>query len=175
MLRETLPSDCSSQYCNGGDKFDAYWRTLIFDNNSSDGFRRLKTSDLKIFREAARSMLSRWSRLFRWISGLFFWKWHHEVEKAEIAMISHSDTGTRRFYFGLTKQGYMTMLPWGTEPGDVVSILYGGRAPFVLRPSPQLENDSFLLVGPAYVHGFMDGEAITCNQDRFEERRFTLV
>ena len=41
-------------------------------------------------------------------------------------------------------------------PGDLVCILYGGKVPFVLR----LVGVHYLLVGPAYVQGVMEGEAI---------------
>jgi hypothetical protein len=69
----------------------------------------------------------------------------------------------------------MARFPKGTKEGDIVAILYGGRTPFILRPDPVNQTGHFL-VGPAYVHCFMDGEAITSRDARnLEEREFVLV
>lgn len=53
-----------------------------------------------------------------------------------------------------TKQGYLALVPEETEAGDFVALLKGGRMPFVLRPG----KGGFRLLGPAYIHGIMDGE-----------------
>ena len=54
---------------------------------------------------------------------------------------------------------YPTMLP-----GDELWVLYGGRVPFVLRPSQDKPHETvahyYRLVGDCYLNGFMDGEAI---------------
>jgi hypothetical protein len=42
------------------------------------------------------------------------------------------------------------------EAGDVVVILNGGQLPFILREV----NNHYILIGEAYVHGIMDGEAV---------------
>ncbi|KAE9981156.1 hypothetical protein EG328_011832 [Venturia inaequalis] len=41
-------------------------------------------------------------------------------------------------------------------PDDVVCVMFGGIVPFVLRPA----QGHYQLVGDAYVHGVMDGEAV---------------
>jgi hypothetical protein len=46
--------------------------------------------------------------------------------------------------------------PDGVEPGDVIAILRGGRLPFILRR----HGDYYTVVGTAYVHGIMYGEAL---------------
>ncbi|XPT04626.1 hypothetical protein M3J09_013702 [Ascochyta lentis] len=55
-------------------------------------------------------------------------------------------------------------------PGDEVWVLAGGRVPFVLRalneatvPAAQTDtgSKSFKLIGECYLHGFMDGEALS--------------
>jgi hypothetical protein len=69
----------------------------------------------------------------------------------------------------------MARFPKGTKEGDIVAILYGGRTPFILRPNLANQAENFL-VGPAYVHGFMDGEAITSSDaGNLEQREFVLV
>lgn len=55
---------------------------------------------------------------------------------------------TQRRYLGLTAEH--------VESGDVVAILLGGQLPFVLR---KVEGH-YILIGEAYVHGIMDGEAM---------------
>lgn len=69
----------------------------------------------------------------------------------------------------------MAMLPGGSEKNDIVTILYGARCPFALRPHPKNESE-YYLVGPAYVHGFMDREAMTwLEEGRLKKQVFILV
>jgi hypothetical protein len=71
--------------------------------------------------------------------------------------------------FFITKKGYIGMGPPNTKPGDQVWILYGGRVPFVLRKSlgdsASSETQKLKLVGNAYVHGIMDGQAVQDNPE----------
>ncbi|KAF2454933.1 heterokaryon incompatibility protein-domain-containing protein [Lineolata rhizophorae] len=62
--------------------------------------------------------------------------------------------GGRRFF--LTSKGYMGVGPPTLRDGDRVCVLYGGIVPFLLR----LRDGHWKLVGEAYVHGLMDGEAV---------------
>ena len=50
----------------------------------------------------------------------------------------------------------MGLTHWFNQVGDKVYVL-GGDMPFLLRP----KNNHFLFRGEAYVHGIMDGEALT--------------
>lgn len=65
--------------------------------------------------------------------------------------------------FFVTRKGYLGVGPPRTRVGDQVWVLHGGRVPFVLRTTKS--DDSAVLplertlVGDAYVHGIMDGEA----------------
>ncbi|RYO89402.1 hypothetical protein DL766_010429 [Monosporascus sp. MC13-8B] len=72
--------------------------------------------------------------------------------------------------FVITRNGYMAMVPPGSVPGDAVCLLYGLRTPYVVRlhsvgerggdPMPEPETEGARLLGEAYVHGVMDGEAM---------------
>lgn len=62
---------------------------------------------------------------------------------------------TNRSYF-TTKRGFMGLGPNALLPHDVVCILFGGIVPFILRS----RQGHYQLVGDAYVHGMMDGEAV---------------
>jgi hypothetical protein len=60
--------------------------------------------------------------------------------------------------------------PLSTRRGDEVWILRGGKVPYVLRP---LGNATYKLVGEAYMHGIMQGEAIVNREKEF--KTLTLV
>lgn len=55
-----------------------------------------------------------------------------------------------------TTDGLMALVPGMTEPGDIVMIFSGAKAPFIVRPTDQ--HRVFTFIGEAYVHGIMDGE-----------------
>jgi hypothetical protein len=59
--------------------------------------------------------------------------------------------------FFVTTKGMIGLGPPRLEKNDTVSILFGCNLPVVLR---RAENRQFEWVGPAYVYGMMDGEAI---------------
>jgi len=50
------------------------------------------------------------------------------------------------------------MGPTALEPGDEVWLLEGGMTPFILRRRPGSE--CYRMIGEAYVHGIMHGEAM---------------
>ncbi|KAF5965715.1 heterokaryon incompatibility 6 OR allele [Fusarium coicis] len=80
----------------------------------------------------------------------------------------------------LTDTGYVGFGPRCLRLGDVVCVVFGVGTPYVIRPTSV--PDEYLFLGPAYVHGLMDGEAIdawekgkrTENQE-IEEKLFKLL
>ncbi|KAM7206118.1 Heterokaryon incompatibility protein (HET) domain containing protein [Naviculisporaceae sp. PSN 640] len=65
-----------------------------------------------------------------------------------------------------TDTGYVCLVPQEAVPGDSIVLLKGGKVPFVVRrdrSGPQKENiwslERWEMVGEAYVHGAMKGEA----------------
>ena len=54
--------------------------------------------------------------------------------------------------------GYYGIGPYETQAGDVLVIFIRAQVPYILRRYS--EGNSFRLVGEAYVHGVMDGEAM---------------
>ena len=58
--------------------------------------------------------------------------------------------------FGITRRGRTALLPRTTKAGDVVVLLQGAKIAYVLRP---VHEGRYQLVGEAYVHGIMYGEA----------------
>ncbi|KAH7410471.1 heterokaryon incompatibility protein-domain-containing protein [Phaeosphaeria sp. MPI-PUGE-AT-0046c] len=55
-----------------------------------------------------------------------------------------------------SERGSIGLVPMNARAGDVVAVLTGGRVPIILRP----EAGYYTVVGDAYVHGIMDGEAM---------------
>ncbi len=58
--------------------------------------------------------------------------------------------------FAVTRRGYQTLVPEKAQSGDAIVVLVGGDVPFVMRPC----GGDYILVGEAYVDGFMNGEAL---------------
>ncbi|KAK6437522.1 hypothetical protein LTR95_006278 [Oleoguttula sp. CCFEE 5521] len=57
-----------------------------------------------------------------------------------------------------TAHGRGCWVPRSSQVGDIICVLQGAPCPFVLRPSPA---GRYAIVGDAYVHGIMNGEAWT--------------
>jgi hypothetical protein len=140
-----------SRYIAGGKASEAYWRTLANDIylGTAELRRRCQTMDHKAYLE-----------------------WLHELENSKAACwesdlansfhISFREACTGRRFF-VTKKGYFGIGPAELEEGDEIYILAGGKHPFALRPSSESRPDTFELVGDCFVHGIMDGEAVSDN------------
>ncbi|RSM07899.1 hypothetical protein CDV31_008391 [Fusarium ambrosium] len=91
------------------------------------------------------------------------------TDARELGELMEIFNGVRRVF--RTQQNYLGNGPGAARPGDQVWVLAGGRVPFVLRP--QEEKGKFELVGDAYVHGIMHGEAVSQTDGKMEA--ITLV
>lgn len=56
--------------------------------------------------------------------------------------------------------------PRSMQPNDIVVVLRGGNTPFILRKGI---DEQYHLVGEAYVHGILKGEAVRLAKARGEE------
>jgi hypothetical protein len=63
----------------------------------------------------------------------------------------------------VTRRGYLGLAPWNAHAGDLVCILKGGKTPFLLRLPPA--GSVYQVLGEAYVHGVMGGEAVAEDED----------
>ncbi|KAL9085613.1 MAG: hypothetical protein Q9165_007513 [Trypethelium subeluteriae] len=96
-----------------------------------------------------------------------------EVKDTKDFRLFHSN----RFYSSMVNvrlcrfsKGYVSQVPESAELGDVVCILGGARLPYLLRHIEDNEHTStddidkptkvFRLIGPCFVFGAMDGEAV---------------
>lgn len=79
---------------------------------------------------------------------------------------------------------YLGLAPSATLPGDQICILHGFHAPVILRPcgiagggtGANDDSLSYTVIGNAYIHGLMDGEAMSEKSlvQTFAEQRFVL-
>jgi hypothetical protein len=63
----------------------------------------------------------------------------------------------------VSEKGTIGMAPWEARKGDLLFILIGCSVPVVLR---RRSENSYSFVGEAYIHGFMDGEAVSKSRKR---------
>ncbi|TXC02619.1 hypothetical protein FocTR4_00014850 [Fusarium oxysporum f. sp. cubense] len=103
-----------------------------------------------------------------------------DIEKDSVNFVQNTAYTYRRNLF-ITEKGYIGTGPRSVKPGDSVCILFGGDTPYIVCPRSST-SDEGLFLGNAYVHGIMDGEAITTweeqkdSQDpKFRERLFKLI
>ncbi|KAF5011644.1 hypothetical protein FDECE_2267 [Fusarium decemcellulare] len=78
---------------------------------------------------------------------------------------------SRRFF--MTSSGFMGIGPESMKEGDLVVVIFGLSLPFVLRQN-QADAAKFLVIGPCYVHGIMEGELVTALEGQ-SPKVFTLV
>ncbi|PMD37306.1 hypothetical protein L207DRAFT_492715 [Hyaloscypha variabilis F] len=69
--------------------------------------------------------------------------------------VAESTLTTRRLL--VTDKGYIGVVDHKAQKGDIIVVLYGSSVPLILRPRNE---GGFILIGEAYVHGIMQGEAM---------------
>jgi hypothetical protein len=156
--------DHDTDYVSGGQKIDAFCRTLISDI--------IYESENMIFRRAGPgdwAAIRKWWDRFK--SEKKFSKNDHKLSRSvNIATLDRS--------FFLTEQGYIGLGPKYTSIGDQVFALEGSNVPIVLRLAGErdvtgtegkiVRTRSFTVVGDCYCHGIIDGEAVERFSDRIE-------
>ncbi|KAG6022483.1 hypothetical protein E4U41_002246 [Claviceps citrina] len=65
----------------------------------------------------------------------------------------------------VTQERLIGLMPLLTRDGDVVVVFHGCDVPYVVRPTR--EQGHYRLVGEAYVHGVMNGEAVQSGADNY--------
>jgi hypothetical protein len=79
-------------------------------------------------------------------------------------------TAFRRQLF-VTSEGNMGLGPLSMRADDLVVVLRGGDVLFVLRK----KGEFYQLIGPAYMHGMMDGEAVETSKARNEPEMMFML
>jgi len=151
-MREPSPE----LYALSDERWDAYWRTLVYNSDGGGGFAPPALDDtIKTFFEDSSACTDEVRSEF---GGRFTWV-------------------ARKLY--RTKRGYLGNGCSNVKPGDKVFICTGGRFPLLLREDRMLSGTMMpldigwgtgeehltllghkLIGGDTYVHGLCEGEAI---------------
>lgn len=145
---------------------DAFWRTLI-KNQDESGREPPSEMGRTHFAPWLKAMAGSVSHMLEALA-------HGQSEAAGVRpeplfndLVHMSCNGTR---IARTGRGLIGTVPRSARAGDLVCVLYGGQTPFVLRQDPSGEA-LYRLVGDCYVHGLMNGEALSME---LEEQKFEL-
>ncbi|KAH6709582.1 heterokaryon incompatibility protein-domain-containing protein [Leptodontidium sp. MPI-SDFR-AT-0119] len=132
--RKARYQETFATYVAGGSIVEAFIRTVVVDTDAS--FQRLSPAKYEAFWDAD-------------VTGSLAWG-------LEIYALTFATN--RRFF--ITGNGYIGLAPIRANIGDKLCVLYGCSVPLVLRE----EHGVVGLVGEAYVHGLMRGEAVALVQ-----------
>jgi hypothetical protein len=134
----------SGVYLTGESNFKAFSRTLVADNNGilrcfGESFRPNLLKELK---RSIRTILSDTPGTIR----------------PYIAQSLRQLTYTS--HLASLDSGHFAMIPNAARIGEEVWILRGASTPIVLQKQPSSHSGlpEYQIIGPCYVHGFMDGE-----------------
>ena len=131
---------------------DAFWRTLIGDPG-----KHIYPAPEQ-YGTHFESYLAHASARKAGYPGLLVSDKDHNVSRDADSLLHQASLGyvaSHRKFF-TTNKCAIGLGPQSMRAGDIVCILSGGRVPFILRA----EGSEFRLVGEAYVHGLMEGQAV---------------
>lgn len=163
-------------YRGGGTISDAFWRTICLDIGV-DGFLADNGSEAKQAGYNHERMFTRC-----WDSELA--ASHHLPQLKNFrnsttkeAFIQHLMRASGRRQFFISTEGFIGLGPPDIEVGDKICVFAGGKMPFIVR---DVEDEAqgggtpetgthFCLLGDAYVHGLMYGQAVARVEQGVEE------
>lgn len=157
-------------YVGGGDWVGAYFRTmaadLIMALSNEMGKNEIPLDVIPIAREVFQSFRQKYGLMCRFLNDPEPSTDPDIVQAPDEEHVRRLTTlqmafQNRRLF--LTKQGYLGTVPEETQLGDTVHILCAAKIPMVLRPGSVTfmgqRASGYQVVGDAYVHGIMNGEA----------------
>jgi len=135
-------------YPTGESVIEAYWKTLL--TNCANGVEHQTTAD-----EAAELR----SAFMRWSGRTSDADVTEEYGVSPFRNLKHRMWG---WTVCITAKGYFGHVPAPTKKGDRTCVLRSLGVPVVLRVVVEQQDDKlqYELMGPCYVHGIMDGEAV---------------
>jgi hypothetical protein len=143
--REQKYRQSNAMYLGKSSIVEAFVRTIVADLD--EDFQRVTPSKYTRFWEVNTKENAEW--------GLEIWTLQMSTNRRLL----------------VTNDGYIGLGPIKARQGDHVCILYGCSVPAILREI----NGGFSLIGEAYVHGCMDGEALTLvNEGKLSEKEWIL-
>ena len=158
-IRETMEmTSISLLYSSEQERWHAWWRTIIGERNRE---MERATPD---YEQRVRGYQEALDQVIYNDPDLDIDFEFAETSDRVGAMAKH-----RRFC--LSREGRIGWVPIAARIGDIVSLLRGSPVPVIIRPS--WRRKSYLMIGQAYIHGIMDGEAVAGKEDQFQ--RIQLV
>jgi hypothetical protein len=151
-----LVSHAKPTYPTGIPWQEAYIRTLTMESIGL-GDSSASQAPSKIHLQLSHARIRQWNRgssIDKFIAG---------DEKNE-AIFWHEALKISGKCFFLTAKGYMGLAPSGTRIGDRIATLLGIKNPFIVHEV----DGGYRLIGPCYVQGMMEGEAVLSGHVPFE-------
>ncbi|KAH8652699.1 heterokaryon incompatibility protein-domain-containing protein [Tricladium varicosporioides] len=164
-----FPNMISIAFPNGKitpESYEAFWRTCCCNRTTGQIAGSNKPSEGKVPGQTFARYFPAWTKAMK--EGMKLRdleEYHSNVKRFMDSFTKYCDN--RRFF--RTENGRIGWAPDLTQAGDVVCVLNGASVPLVLRP---INGGNLEVVGDAYVHGIMDGEAMKL---QLEERDICLV
>ncbi|KAK8133330.1 hypothetical protein PG999_001503 [Apiospora kogelbergensis] len=172
-LGEALLDKSYPVYVTGEPAFTAFWRTMSTDRT---GFpmKRLQVDEIGVLDASFRDRVKQATIGPRTMTGLDTTSGEDsKIPSQQKLPYLFEDTGCcavwrficTQWEFNVTEKGLYTMLLGDcARQGDTIACLEGAKIPMILRElavDELSEEDVFRfeVIGPAYVHGFMDMEA----------------
>ncbi|KAH7088037.1 heterokaryon incompatibility protein-domain-containing protein [Paraphoma chrysanthemicola] len=151
----------------------AYWRTLARDCVAPPNMRRLHKLEIETLDPMNTELLAHGYRLqtLRGDADKYSGRSSFRFEPREygphilvVGPLTDVPHGLGDYTFNVSDNGLFTMVRPHAMKGDMIVVFDGGKVPMIVREqAPPLTDDQlgtrYRIVGPAYVHGFMDGEA----------------
>ena len=159
-------SQCRSPYSSrSGAILEAFWRCMCTDDEGNSSTRaperfgdEFYTAMYSKLPESLRADVPPWREQLNTTLAT-------PQNLLTLLMAISAKANGRRFM--ISSDNYIGLAPNEAQVGDEIFVLAGSSVPFILRP----EDGHHLVIGEAYVHGLMDGEASRRVDDRRAEIR----
>jgi hypothetical protein len=160
---EELALKCGDKYGSPQDRASAVWRVPVLDH-IVDPESNVWAGTFEYTRAPSDETLEKMYNYIR-AGGEIPVKINNEVKghmdarvdpTLAAAYVGMFEMMTARKYF-VSKSGYLGMGSSAAAPGDLVVLIFGCGAPYLLRPHG---DGKYRLIGDTYVHGIMGGELL---------------
>jgi hypothetical protein len=148
MIRDDEVDD---RYITGESAEEAFWLMLVGNTVRHPDKREHLDPQHELFRR----FLDHGRHVLRQLESKEPWGGDYMLDVLTKYKSTFIHTGRR---FTVTEDDYMGLVPAGTQPGDLVCIIFGAQTPFLLRPAVC---GTYKIVGECYIHGMMDGEMVS--------------
>ncbi|KAK8137441.1 hypothetical protein PG984_002934 [Apiospora sp. TS-2023a] len=198
---ENEPSDPIDRFAINQESLEEYWLD-VFDNDRHRFWNQLKgyhypfTSEETI-QEAFKKVLTSNKPVFKTERTVRAWEdiiheWFDQPEKHSRSSQGWTEyleakTGIEEEFLTqerrpvISEKGYLGWGPIDTKVGDLITVLHGAKIPFILRRNEEKANEAVVskidctLMGEAYVHGLMYGEALKAVEEgKLHQQMFSL-